>query len=85
MRTITDPTAFRKNVVDRILYPVVSDHTKSHNLEVSIYNFSIDEAGRQRTIRKWDNPYFVQLDVDKLRAIVYNLQTFPSLLDGVRT
>ena len=85
MRTIADPPTFRKNVVDKILLPVVSDKTKSHNLEVAVYNFSIEEAGRKRTIRKWDNPYFVQIYTDKLRSMAFNLKTFPALLEAVRS
>jgi DNA-directed RNA polymerase subunit M/transcription elongation factor TFIIS len=83
MRTVADPASFRKSVKEKILKPVVDNPTKAHNLEVAIYNFTIDEATRKRTIRKWDNPYFVQLYADKLRSMVYNLKSFPSLLENV--
>jgi len=85
MRTITDPVEFRKNVVSRLLDPVTKKEARSRNLEVGIFNFAIDEAGRKRTIKKWDNPYFVQIYIDKLRSMVFNLKTFPSLLQSVET
>ena len=83
MRTITDPVEFRKNVVGKMLLPIVGGENRSRNLEVAIFNFAIDEAGRKRTIRKWDNPYFVQIYTDKLRSMIFNLKTFPSLLESV--
>lgn len=43
------------------------------NLEKGIYNYSLHEANMRKIVKKWDNPRFVQLYVDRLRSIYMNL------------
>ena len=43
------------------------------NLEKGIYNYAIQEATKAKVVKKWENPIFVQLYVDRLRAILKNL------------
>ena len=85
MRTIDDPAAFRANVVGKIIEPLVGTERRAKNLEIGVYNFAIDEATRKRTIRKWDNPYFVQIYVDKLRSLSYNIRTHPTIMENVES
>ena len=83
MKIVTNPEQFRKNITDKVIFPILKDSKKSKNLEIGIYNFSIQEATYKKTIKKWDNCYFVQIYIDKLRTICYNLKNFKNILDSI--
>jgi transcription elongation factor S-II len=83
MYTIHDPIRFRNNIVcaikdifitrsslihEDILYYII------HNIEKSVYNYTIKESVIKKTIKKWENPIFVHIYVDKLRSIYMNLK-----------
>ena len=44
------------------------------NLEKGIFNYSLQEAGFRKIVKKWENPQFVQLYTDRLRTIYLNLK-----------
>ena len=50
----------------------LSDKT-CKNLEISIFNYAISESNRRNVVKKWDNKYFIQIYVDRLRSIFNNL------------
>ena len=83
MQTIDDPTTFRTNI-QRRLNLVLDSETLSVNLEKGVFNYAIKEAGIQKIIKKWDNPYFVQIYLDRLRSIYINLKN-PELLSRLKT
>jgi transcription elongation factor S-II len=72
MQKISNPDSFRSNIRKKI-QPVLNDETLSVNLEIAVYNYAIKEANSRKIIKKWDNPHFVQLYVDRLRSIYVNL------------
>ena len=70
---ITNPDQFRCNIrakIDQFL----QNENHSLNLEKGIYNYALKEASNRKVVKKWDNPYFVQIYVDHLRSIYTNLQ-----------
>lgn len=72
MRTIKNPEEFRNNV--RAKLNVKLDNEKhSTNLEKGIFNYTLKEATNRKIVKKWDNPYFVHIYVDRLRSIYKNL------------
>jgi transcription elongation factor S-II len=73
LRKIEKPTLFRENIVKK-LNDILQNDKNSLNLEKGIYNYSLKEATRRKVIKKWDNPYFVQIYVDHLRSIFLNLK-----------
>lgn len=79
MRIITNSEEFRKNITNK-LEDIINDDIKSQNLEKGIYNYSIKEANNKKIIKKWDNPYFVQLYLDRLKSIFINLKNNKLLL-----
>ena len=83
MQTISNPDSFRKNIRTKI-QPVLNDETISTNLEIAIYNYAIKEANSRKIIKKWDNPHFVQLYIDRLRSIYVNLKNM-DLVEQVKT
>jgi transcription elongation factor S-II len=83
MQTISNSESFRNNIRSRI-QPILEDENLSANLEIAIYNYAIKEANSRKIIKKWDNPYFVQLYVDRLRSIYLNLKN-SELLELVKS
>jgi transcription elongation factor S-II len=73
MQTISNPDSFRKNIRTNIK-PILGEDDLCANLEIAIYNYAIKEANLRKIIKKWDNPYFVQLYIDRLRTIYVNLK-----------
>lgn len=73
VRTIENPEQFRKNVSDK-LTSIIKDDVTGINMEKSIYNYAIQEAGRKKIIKKWANPAFVQMYIDHLRTVYLNLE-----------
>ena len=50
------------------------------NIEIGIFNFSILTSKERRVVRKWDNVYFCEIYIAKLRTILYNLRDKPTLI-----
>jgi len=73
LRTINDPKSFRGNIVEK-LTSIVPTYNFALNLEKGIFNATITEATRRNIIKKWDNVYFSQLYIDKLRSIFNNIK-----------
>lgn len=44
------------------------------NLEIGIFNYSLQEASRKKEVKKWENPKFVQIYSDRLRTIYINMK-----------
>ena len=73
-RKITNPTLFRENIVNNFKKIVKDDYKLCKNIEIAIYNYSIQEAISKHIIKKWDNVAFVNLYLQKLKSILFNLQ-----------
>jgi len=83
MHIIENPPVFRKNICDK-LNPIIGDEIMCINLEKGIFNYALKEGTSQKIIKKWDNPIFVQLYLDRLRSIYMNLKN-EDLLSRVKT
>jgi transcription elongation factor S-II len=92
MRTIENPTEFRENlrntfrdIIAEIPEPSVKNATTlAINLERGIYNFIVRKATSENIVKKWSNPFFVQVYLDHARSVFINLKS-PNLLAAVRT
>lgn len=73
-RKIENPDIFRNNIVLKI-DKIINNKKHSLNLEKGIFNYSLKEANNKKVVKKWDNPYFVQIYIDKLRSVFFNLNT----------
>ena len=74
-KEINNPEIFRKNIKDKIKLFVKNKENLSTNIEKSIYNYCIQTSEKKQIIKKWSNPYFVQLYLDKLKTIIFNLKS----------
>jgi len=81
MRIVENPKQFRGNVRIK-LFNILKSEQKSTNLEIGIYNYSLNEADQRKVVKKWDNCHFVQLYIDRLRSIYLNLSN-SELVTGI--
>jgi len=72
MRKIDNPGSFRNNIRGK-LEQLLESEKKAINLEKGIYNYALKEANNRKVVKKWDNPYYVQIYLDRLRTIYINL------------
>jgi DNA-directed RNA polymerase subunit M/transcription elongation factor TFIIS len=83
MRIIENSKQFRLNISGK-LQDIIGDACISMNLEKGVFNYAIKEGTSKKIIKKWDNPSFVQLYLDRLRSIFINLKT-DELLEQVKS
>ena len=67
---IKEPEKFRQNIIHKFTEIIKCDNI-STNLERGIFNYSIQEAKKQKIIRKWINCYFVRIYISKLHNILF--------------
>ena len=72
-RKIENPEQFRINIRQK-LCEFFEKETNAINLEKGIHNWTLKEATNKRVVKKWDNPFFVQIYLDHLRSIYNNLK-----------
>jgi transcription elongation factor S-II len=78
MRIVKSPDEFRNNIRIK-LKEFLTDDKSCKNLEIGIYNYALKEANNRKVVKKWDNPYFVQLYTDQLKSVYFNLMNQESL------
>jgi len=72
-RKIANPEQFRSNIRGK-LNLILENEKNSSNLEKGIFNYALKEATNRKVVKKWDNQYFVQIYLDRLRSIYINLK-----------
>ena len=83
MRKIENPDTFRANIRNK-LNLLINDEKYSKNLEIGIYNYALKEATNLKVVKKWDNPFYIQLYLDRLRSIHTNLQN-PAFIQHIQS
>jgi DNA-directed RNA polymerase subunit M/transcription elongation factor TFIIS len=68
MTKIENPEIFRSNICKKINQKL-GDEKKSKNLEKGIFNYSLNESTNRKVVKKWDNPFFVQIYLDRLKTV----------------
>jgi len=88
---ITQPDEFRDKI-KRFIHDYITDETQSNNIEKSIYNYSIKKSEHYNIKKRWDNPLFVLLYLDKFKIIhqclkdtqiLHKLQTEPDFCKDI--
>lgn len=70
---IENPTEFRMNISNK-LNKILLNENMSVNLEKGIYNYSVEHATKLNVVKKWDNHYFVNIYLARVRTIYINLK-----------
>ncbi len=73
MQSITEPESFRRNITKK-LESIVEDEKLAINVEKSVFNYAIQESNTRKIVKKWENPYFCQIYMDRMRSIYINLK-----------
>lgn len=81
LRIIDNPDLFRANIRKKI-DSILGNEKHSTNLEKGIFNYSLKEGEQRKIVKKWDNKYFVQIYVDRLRSIMTNLK--PEIIEQIK-
>jgi DNA-directed RNA polymerase subunit M/transcription elongation factor TFIIS len=71
-RKIENPELFRSNIRKKIEEKLQNEKNSS-NLEKGIFNYTLKEADQRKIVKKWDNKYFIQIYLDRLRTDYTNL------------
>jgi|TARA_B100001287_G_scaffold276858_1_gene290212 DNA-directed RNA polymerase subunit M/transcription elongation factor TFIIS len=75
MNKITNPQVFRENIQTKFSGILnITDNSISINLEKGVFNYALKEATRKKIVKKWENPHFVNIYIDRLRSIYMNLK-----------
>ena len=85
MRTVGDHVTFREKVRTNLknrLPKCDKIDNMALNLEKGIYNYTIKEATNRHVVKKWDNPYFVSLYIQRWRSVFNNLLS-TSIVEGL--
>jgi transcription elongation factor S-II len=80
---IKDPPSFRLNVSTK-LNAILENDKDSSNLEKGIFNYALKEASSRKVVKKWDNPFFVQIYKDRLRTIYLNLRDNTEIISQIK-
>ena len=48
--------------------------TAATNIEKGVFNWTIQHASKNNIVKKWSNPFFITLYVDRLRSVYINLK-----------
>ena len=86
---IQNPESFRANIRNKmsdklgelnILKRIAEKHcikpdTVAVNMEKGVFNYAIRECNFRKLVKKWENPAFVQIYIDRLRMIHANIES----------
>jgi DNA-directed RNA polymerase subunit M/transcription elongation factor TFIIS len=72
MFVITDSKLFRKKCAAKI-NETAEDSVVSDNIEIGIFNRSVQIAKEKHVIRKWTNKFFVEIYLSKFKSVLANL------------
>jgi DNA-directed RNA polymerase subunit M/transcription elongation factor TFIIS len=70
---IPNPDAFRANMRGRLADRFGFDAFSAANLEIGVFNCAIAEAASQKIVKKWTNPLFEQIYINRLRSVHANM------------
>jgi transcription elongation factor S-II len=80
---VENPELFRANFKNKI-NALFDNDLLSSNLEKGIFNYTLQESNNKQVIKKWDNPYFIQIYLNRMRTIIFNLKQNKHLIDQVK-
>lgn len=69
-----NPTHFREKFRAKLAEIYQLSLKDATNMEISVYNYSLQEANVLKIVKKWENRHFVQIYMDRLRSIYINLK-----------
>ena len=84
MRVIENHEIFRKNI-SKTFTEIVNNEKTRINIEKGIYNYALKEAANNKELKKWSNPYFVQIYTNRFKTIHSNLKSNNKLREDINS
>ena len=81
MKTIDNPEEFRTNIRIQLKNMLEGNENDALNMERGVFNYALKEAKQRKVVKKWDNPFFVQIYFDHLKTVWVNL---PFVLEQIK-
>jgi DNA-directed RNA polymerase subunit M/transcription elongation factor TFIIS len=81
IKSIDNPVQFRQNIRNKLNKYFDSDKI-STNIEIAIYNWSINYAKDKKVVRQWNNYYFILIYINRLKSIYCNLN--PDFINKIK-
>ena len=82
MYEITNSKQFRNNVT--ISFDFIGNDKIQKNIEIGIFNNSINECNSRKIVKKWNNECFVLIYVNRWRSVYLNLKNNNALVDKIK-
>jgi hypothetical protein len=95
---IKNPTQFRENIRTKLSAMLgdldllqliakqnsITEETVAINIEKGVFNYTIRECNFRKLVKKWENPTFIQIYIDRLRMVHANMNS-PTVVNGLRS
>ena len=72
MQTIVDHAQLRQKFRGA-LNSIIENPLLSENIEIGVFNYSIQQATEKKLVKQWSNPLFCELYLSKMKSLLYNL------------
>ena len=73
-----------RNTIVKYIDKYVNNNIYSINIEKSIYNYTYIQSMKEKIVKKWDNPAFVLIYINKFKVIFHNIQN-PIILKKIQS
>ena len=80
----TDSKVFRDNI-SKYFGSLFKNEEIGKNVEMGIYNYTIQEASFRQIIKKWKNPQFCDIYNGRLRSMITNIQANKEFQEKIST
>ena len=80
----TDSKVFRDNI-SKYFGSLFKNEEIGKNVEMGIYNYTIQEASFRQIIKKWKNPQFCDIYNGRLRSMITNIQANKDFQEKIST
>ena len=81
VQPVTDVSRFRETIVTS-MQKYLPSYYKCKNIEISIFNYTVQKSKEDRVIRKWTNEYFVLIYLNKFKSILFHLKN-PNIIQKI--
>jgi hypothetical protein len=72
MQTIVDHAQLRQKFRGA-LNRIIDNPLLSENIEIGVFNYSIQQATEKKMVKQWSNPLFCELYLSKMKSLLYNM------------
>lgn len=74
IKQVKHPEIFRKNIINKLSTILgVDNNNITTQMESAIYDYTNKECKSRNYVVNWDNSYFVNIYIDRLRSITINI------------